>query len=129
MCVLFDGTVVSPGFGMLYGLDDVPVVIGGVSPFGEGRDMAAQKLEGENIADTDPRFMATESMSFVIKPIDTDQITMDSCMVPYRPKGLTKEIMFSMLGFYLKQATIANRGLPPLCCSHDGHGVQGCDIP
>jgi hypothetical protein len=66
--------------------------------------------------------MATESMSFIIKRIDSDQQTWDSCQVPYRPKGLNKNVMFEMVGDYLAECTRANRGLPPLCMSHDGHG-------
>ena len=107
------------------GLEDVPVVVGAAASFGADADASIQRFEGEEGINTDPRNMATESLSFLIKRIDTDKVTWDSCMVPYRPKMLNKHSMFSLLGSYLKQATFSNRGLPPLCCSHDGHGNFG----
>ena len=122
-CVLFDGTVLSPSYDMIYGLVDTPALVGHVGALpGEEVDLCIQKLDDKIAADEDPNKMSTESLSFLIKRIDSDKQTWDSCMYSYKPKGLTKEAMTTMLGSYLNVATSANKGLPPLCISSDAHG-------
>ena len=122
-CVLFDGTVVSPSYDMIYGLVDTPALVGHVGALpGEEVDLCIQKFDDKIPLDESTDMMSTESLSFLIKRIDSDKQTWDSCMYSYKPKGLTKDVMITMLGSYLNVATSANKGLPPLCISSDAHG-------
>jgi hypothetical protein len=108
---------------MIYGLVDTPVLLGHVGALpGEEIDLCIQKLDDKKAADESPDKMSTESISFVIRRIDSDKQTWGSCMHSYKPKGLTKDVMITMLGSYLHVATSANKVLPPLCISSDAHG-------
>ena len=116
----FDDSVYWPSYNML--LLPEPTVVGGsgnlsLIPLPENADESAMNgLEKQMLAQT--------ALSYCISRADSNKHVYDIRMIPRRLKEMNAKKSLQELGCMWREATLANRGVPPLAQSCDNHQSQ-----
>ena len=95
---------------MIFNLRDAPGFVGGCYSSNPKDDYSFIPASEQSISTLDKSRLARESLSFVMKPIDSRGSAFDICMRPFNPKGVTKYTLLQDVGTMLKLVANGNGG-------------------
>ena len=113
--VLWDDTVYTQGYSLIYGLREGPVIIGGAHPH------SSVIVPESGMGELEKSKLAQVTMSFLIKRLDRRSGTWDIRMGPRRLTQVTADAQLRLCGETVWAATIANDNKPPLILAYDNH--------